>query len=101
MGEQRKPLYDPSYTGPRLFGAPVGDFSAFQTVFLSLAVGAASFFLGTFAGIVSLLLVQVFSHRAVDYSLTYKWVGLPLGIGMLVISALYLGSLLIRRMTRG
>ena len=94
-------MYDPGYTGPRLFGAPVGDFSAFQTVFLSLAMGAASFFLGTFLGIVGLMAISIAKHHAVDYTVSYKWIGLPLGILMLVVSALYLGALLIRRVTRG
>ena len=43
-----------NYTGPRLFGAPIGDLSAFQTVLSTVAVGFASFFFATFLGIVGL-----------------------------------------------
>ena len=89
------------YRGPRLFGAPVGDFSAFQTVLLSLAVGALSFFLGTFLGILGVTILSAVTHHPADFTASYKWVGLPLGIGMFVVASLYLGSLLIRRMTRG
>lgn len=91
----------PDYIGPRLFGAPVGDFSLFQTVLLTFAVGFASFFLGTFAGIIGMVVASVAKHRMLDYSIAYRWVGLPIGIGMLVFTGLYLGALLIRRVTRG
>lgn len=91
----------PDYVGPRLFGAPVGDFSLFQTVLATLAVGAAAFFLGTFFGIIGMVVASVAKHRMLDYSIAYRWVGLPLGIAMLLLTGGYLGSILIRRVTRG
>lgn len=90
-------LYDPTYTGPRLFGAPVGEFSAFQTVLMTLAVGVASFFAATFVGIVTLLFLMLAAHRTVDFTITYKYMGLPFGILMLVATGGYLGTLLARR----
>ena len=94
-----KPVYDPAYTGPRLFGAPVGEFSPFQTVLMTLAVGVASFFAATFLAIATLLVLMLVAHRNVDFTITYKYAGLPFGILMLVVTGLYLGSLLIRRLT--
>lgn len=91
----------PDYVGPRLFGAPVGDFSLFQTVLATLAVGAASFFLGTFLGILGMVVSSIFAHRMLDYSIAYRWVGLPIGIVMLLLTGFYLGAILIRRVTRG
>lgn len=91
----------PDYTGPRLFGAPVGDFSAFQTVMASIAAGAAFFFIGTFLGIIGLAILGAVQHHMQDFSLSYRWVGLPLGLLMMFVTGLYLGSILIRRMTRG
>ncbi|MBS1813800.1 MAG: hypothetical protein JSS87_02880 [Acidobacteria bacterium] len=87
------------YTGPRFFGAPVGDFTFFQTLSFIFAVTVASFLGGTFIGIVSLMVWSLGGHQ-VDYSLTYKYFGLPLGIAMCVASAGYLGTLLVRRLLR-
>ena len=91
----------PEYVGPRLFGAPIGDFSLFQTLLTTLAVGAASFFVGTFLGIVGMVVASTAKHRMLDFSIAYRWVGLPVGIVMLVGTGLYLGAILIRRVTRG
>ena len=88
-----------NYTGPRFFGAPVGDFTFFQTVCFVFAVTVASFLFGTFIGIVSLMVWMLTGHAA-DFSLTYKYFGLPLGILMCLGSSVYLGSLLARRLTR-
>lgn len=89
-----------NYTGPRFFGAPVGDLSAFQTVLATLAIGAASFFAATFFGILGVSVVSIARHRMLDYSIAYRWVGLPVGVLMLFATGLYLGSILIRRLTR-
>lgn len=91
----------PEYTGPRFFGAPVGDFSAFQTILATFAVGAASFFLATFLGIIAMVVASSVQHRMLDFSIAYRWVGLPFGVLMLLLAGGYLGSILIRRVTRG
>ncbi|WP_419805347.1 hypothetical protein [Terriglobus sp.] len=88
-----------NYTGPRLFGAPIGDLSAFQTVLGTLAIGVASFFAATFFGILGVSVMSIARHRMLDYSIAYKWVGLPVGLLMLFGTGLYLGSILIRRVT--
>lgn len=87
----------PEYTGPRLFGAPVGDFSLFQTVLASLAIGAASFFFATFLGILGLVVASSVQHRMLDFSIAYRWIGLPAGIFMLLLASGFLGTVLIRR----
>lgn len=56
--------------------------------------------IGTFCGIVVLMFALIAGHKNVDFSLSYKYGGLPLGILLLVTSAIYLGSLLARRLTR-
>ena len=87
----------PEYTGPRLFGAPVGDFSLFQTVLASVAIGAASFFFATFLGIVGLVIASSVEHRMLDFSIAYRWIGLPVGIFMLMLASGLLGTILVRR----
>ncbi len=87
----------PEYTGPRLFGAPVGDFSLFQTVLASLTIGAASFFFATFLGILGMVVASSVQHRMLDFSIAYRWIGLPFGILMLVLASASLGTILVRR----
>ncbi len=91
----------PDYTGPRFLGAPVGDFSAFQTVLATFAIGVASFFFATFLGIIGVVVACSIQHRVLDFSIAYRLVGLPFGILMLLLAGGYLGSILIRRVTRG
>ena len=95
-----RPLYAPHYTGPRFFGAPVGDFSVLQTLLITVAAGVASFFAATFLAIVSILVLTQAFHKQVDFAISYRRVGLPVGILVLVAAGLYLGSLLIARMRR-
>ena len=102
MAETNPPqgLYAPHYTGPRLFGAPVGDFSVLQTLLITVAAGLASFFAATFLAIMTILILTQAFHRTIDFSIAYRWIGLPVGILMLLATAVYLGSLLLVRMKR-
>ena len=93
-------VYAPGYTGPRLLGAPVGDFSVLQTLLITGATALASFFAATFLAIMTILvLTQAFSKK-IDFAIAYKWVGLPVGLLVLVVTAVYLGSLLLLRIRR-
>ncbi|MEZ2347617.1 hypothetical protein [Terriglobus sp. RCC_193] len=94
-----RPQIAPGYTGPRFLGAPVGDFSVLQTILLSLASGAAAFFAATFLAIMSLLVATMFGHK-VDFSIAYRWVGVPVGIAVLVIAGVFLTSALVSRIRR-
>ncbi len=96
---QRGNVIAPGYTGPRLFGAPVGDFGVFQTVLLTAAAGFVSFFASTFLAIMTLLVVMS-TGRKVDFSLAYRWVGLPVGIVMMLAAGIFLGSALVGRLRR-
>lgn len=93
-----RPLYAPNYTGPRFFGAPVGDFSVLQTLLIIGATGLASFFASTFLAIMTILFLDEGLQRQINFADSYLWVGLPVGIVMLCAAAIYLGSLLVRRL---
>ncbi len=95
-----RPLYAPQYTGPRFFGAPVGDFSMLQTLLITVAAGVASFFAATFVAIMSILFLTQALHKQVDFAISYRWIGLPVGILVLLTAGVYLGSLLIARLRR-
>jgi predicted branched-subunit amino acid permease len=88
-------------SGPgTLFGVPVGDLGWFASLLVSAALGFSAFFAATFLGIVYVMVRNSSSHATLDYSLSYMFIGLPVGILVLLISLGYLGTLWVRRITR-
>ena len=96
----------PSSTSPRtfgsgyLFGVPMGDLGWFSSLLMSFALGFAAFFAATFFAIFAVLIYNTATHHAVDFALTYKRVGLPIGVLVLVVALSYLGTLWVRRQLR-
>jgi hypothetical protein len=95
-----------SSASPRTFGAgyllgvPLGDLGWFTSLLMSFALGFAAFFAATFCAIVAILFYNTATHHAVDFALTYTRVGLPVGMLVLLVALLYLGTLWIRRQLR-
>jgi hypothetical protein len=95
-----------SLTTPRtvgsgyLFGVPLGDLGWFTSLLMSFALGFAAFFAATFCAIIGTLFYNTVTHRAVDFALTYKRVGLPVGLLVLVAALGYLGTMWVRRQLR-
>jgi hypothetical protein len=83
-----------------LFGIPLGDLGWFQSLIMGVATGFAAFFLTTFCAIMALLFYFAFTHRAVDYAIAYKRVGLPVGLVVGAAALLFLGIQWSRRMAR-
>ena len=83
-----------------LFGIPLGDLGWFTSLVMSFALGFAAFFSATFFAIFGVLIYNTATHRAVDFALTYKRVGLPVGLLVLVVALGYLGTLWVRRQLR-
>jgi hypothetical protein len=83
-----------------LFGVPLGDLGWFTSLLMSLALGMAAFFASTFFAIFAVLFYNTATHHAVDFALTYKRVGLPVGVLVLVVALAYLGTLWVRRQLR-
>jgi hypothetical protein len=83
-----------------LFGIPLGDMGLFATLLMSAAVGFAAFFAATFCAIISLLFYKVATGHMPDFTLTYKWVGIPAGIVVLVLTLSYMGTLWVKRKLR-
>jgi len=91
----------PGRSGPGyLFGIPLGDLGWFTSLVMSFALGFAAFFAATFFAIFGVLIYNTAAHRAVDFALTYKRVGLPVGLLVLVGALGYLGTLWVRRQLR-
>ncbi len=80
-----------------LFGVPLGDLGWLSSLLMSFALGFAAFFAATFCAIIGTLFYNTATHHAIDFSLTYKRVGLPVGLLVLVVTLGYLGTLWVRR----
>ena len=83
-----------------LFGVPLGDLGWLSSLLMSFALGFAAFFAATFCAIIGTLFYNTATHHAIDFSLTYKRVGLPVGLLVLVLTLGYLGTLWVLRQLR-
>lgn len=83
-----------------LFGAPVGDLGWLASLIMGTAAGFAAFFATTFVAIFSILIYNTVTHRGVDFALSYRRVGMPVGLVVMAISLGYLGMLWVRRQLR-
>ena len=81
------------------FGIPVGDLGWFSSLLIGVALGFAAFFLATFLAIITLLILNSAGHP-LDYSLSYRRVGLPAGLLVGSVALAYLGVLWARRQIR-
>jgi hypothetical protein len=98
---QNAPLTSPRTAGSGyLFGVPLGDLGWFTTLLMSAALGMAAFFAATFCAIIGILFYNEALHHSVDFALTYRWAGLPIGLLVFAIALAYLGTLWIRRHLR-
>ena len=83
-----------------LFGIPLGDLGWFTSLLMSFALGFAAFFAATFFAIFGFLIYNTSTHHALDFALTYRRVGVPVGLLVLVLALGYLGTLWVRRQLR-
>jgi hypothetical protein len=83
-----------------LFGLPLGDLGLFQSLLMGLATGFTAFFLATFLSIVCLLFYLAISHHPVDFAITYKRIGFPVGVVFGVTALGFLGFQYARRTLR-
>ena len=78
-----------------LFGIPLGDLGWFGSLLIAVASGFLAFFASTFLAIISVLILNTASHSNIDFALTYRRVGLPIGLTVLLVaSGIYLGHCL-------
>ncbi|WP_158794279.1 hypothetical protein [Granulicella sp. L60] len=89
-----------TFGGGYLFGVPLGDLGWFTSLLMSFALGFAAFFAATFCAIVGGLFYSTATHHTIDFALTYKRVGLPVGVFVLMVTLGYLGRLWVRRQMR-
>lgn len=88
-------------SGPRtssgtVLGFPLKGFGLFQSLLLSFAAAFFTFFASTFLAIVALLVWNGIGGHTVDYADTYRYVGFPAGVVVLVVALPFFGSLWLR-----
>jgi len=82
----------------RVLGVPVGDFGLFASALIAVALGFITFFGVTFLSIFGLMIYNRAGGHHVTLDTAYKFIALPAGIFMLIVSlAVLLGIWLHRR----
>ena len=89
-----------NFSSGYLFGIPLGELGWFGSILIALASGFLTFFAPTFCAIFAILFYNISTHSAVDYALSYRSIGLPCGLVVLVFASFYLARLWIKRVLR-
>jgi hypothetical protein len=100
QGDKMEPTAAPVQSAATFFGIPIGELGWFASLLMGAATGFAAFFAATFVGIVSILIVNSAGHRSIDFAVSYRWVGFPVGLVVLGTAWSYLGTLWLRRQMR-
>jgi hypothetical protein len=83
-----------------VFGMPLGKLGWFASLLMGVASGFMAFFASTFCAIVFILIYNSVAHNALDFALSYRRVGLPFGIIVMVLALGTLATLWLRRILR-
>jgi hypothetical protein len=86
--------------GGRVLGFPLEGFGLFTSLLLSLASAFFVFFASTCIAIFSLLGWNVLGHHTVDYADSYRYVGFPAGMIVLLVALPVFGTLWVRAKIR-
>ena len=95
-----------THTTPRtlsagyLFGVPLGDMGWFGSLLIGVASGFMAFFASTFCAIVFILFYNTAAHANIDFALSYRRVGFPVGVLVMALALSYLGTLWLKRILR-
>jgi ABC-type dipeptide/oligopeptide/nickel transport system permease subunit len=83
-----------------LFGIPLGDLGWFGTLLIGVASGFFAFFASTFCAIFVILVCNTAFHATIDFADSYRRVGFPIGLVVLIFALTYLGALWFKRILR-
>jgi hypothetical protein len=83
-----------------LFGVPLGDLGWFGSLLIGVASGFMAFFASTFCAIVFILVYNTAMHGNIDFALSYRRVGCPVGVVVMALALSYLGTLWLKRIMR-
>lgn len=82
--------------GGRFLGFPLEGFGFFTSMLLAFAAAFFTFFGSTFLAIIWLLVWNGILGHNVNYADTYLYVGLPAGLGILIVALPVFGTLWVR-----
>jgi hypothetical protein len=85
----------------RICGVPVGDFGIFSSTLIALALGFITFFGVTFLSIFGLMIYNHAGGHHVTLDTSYKFIALPAGIFVLIVSFAGLLIIWLRRKLTG
>ena len=83
-----------------LFGVPLGDLGWFASLLMGVATGFMAFFASTFCAIVFILIYNAAAHASIDFALSYRRVGFPIGVVVMIVALSYLAMLWCKRILR-
>jgi hypothetical protein len=86
--------------GARIFGFPLEGFGLFQSLLLAVASAFLTFFATTCVSIFALLGWNLFGHHTVSYADSYRYIGFPAGVLVLVIALPFFLTVWIRAKAR-
>jgi hypothetical protein len=86
--------------GGRVFGFPLKGFGLFTSLLLAMAAAFFTFFATTTVAIFALLAWNTFGHHAVSYAASYRYVGFPAGVVVLVVALPVFAVLWVKGKTR-
>jgi hypothetical protein len=83
-----------------LFGIPLGNMGWFASLLMAVASGFMAFFASTFCAIIFILIYNTTAHGAIDFTISYRLVGLPIGLVVMAAALVYMGTLWCKRIFR-
>ena len=83
-----------------IFGFPLEGFGLFTSLLLAFTVAFFTFFATTCIAIFSLLGWNLLGHHAVNYADSYRYVGFPAGVVVLIVTLPLFGTLWVRAKLR-
>lgn len=86
--------------GGTVLGFPLAGFGLFTSLLLAFAAAFFTFFATTCIAIFSLLGWNLFGHHAVNYADSYRYIGFPAGVVVLVVALPVFGTLWVRAKLR-
>jgi len=89
-----------SFAAGYVFGVPLGDLGWFASLLMAVASGFMAFFASTFCAIVFILIYNSATHGAIDFAISYRRIGLPIGLVVMAVAFCTLGTLWLRRILR-
>jgi len=86
--------------GGTVFGFPLAGFGLFTSLLLAFAAAFFTFFATTCIAIFALLGWNLIGHHAVSYADSYRYIGFPAGVLVLIVALPVFGALWVRARLR-